>query len=113
MPIVTANQIRKPITDDSVNRIPVRVAGFAEGQELAFPVWALSGELLLAEGCIVSTYSSPTVRILADASVKPFPLTARELIDLRKSDLKMDQALPTPGRFETDLSHEVIKMDER
>lgn len=54
-------------------------------------------------------YTSPIVQIIQTADGKQAdPLDPNCIIDLRQSDLQIDQALPTPGKDEIDLSSELF-----
>lgn len=50
-------------------------------------------------------YTSPIVQIIQSADGKPAdPSDSANIIDLNQSELQIDQALPTPGKDEIDLS---------
>lgn len=54
-------------------------------------------------------YTSPIVQIIQTADGNQAdPLDPNSIIDLRQSDLEIDQALPTPGKDEIDLSSELF-----
>ena len=54
-------------------------------------------------------YTSPIVQIIQTADGKPAdPLDPEMIVDLKQSDLEIDQALPTPGKDEIDLTSELF-----
>lgn len=74
-----------------------------------FPIGSL---VTLSDGSVsrvlrrsANQYMTPIVQVLQDAQGNPAdPYSTSNIIDLRESDLKVEQALPTPGRSEIGLS---------